>query len=222
MTSPIEISNVTKVYRRGAEEVRALDGVSLQIAQGEFVAVVGPSGSGKTTLLQILGCMDRPTSGSVRIAGRETSGLDDRGMTALRRKTIGFIFQRFFLLPSLTAIENVTLPMVFNRSRAPQADADGVLALVGLKDRAQHRIEELSGGQMQRVAIARALINQPRILLADEPTGNLDSENAERIFELFRSLKSSQVTVVVVTHNMELARTADRILRIKDGHVVPE
>lgn len=219
MTNPIEISNVTKVYRRGAEEVRALAGVSLQIAQGEFVAIVGPSGSGKTTLLQILGCMDRPTSGSVRIAGRETSGLDDRGMTALRRETIGFIFQQFFLLPSLTAIENVTLPVVFNRSRATETDASGVLALVGLKDRAHHRIGELSGGQMQRVAIARALINQPRILLADEPTGNLDSENGERIFELFGSLKSSRVTVIVVTHNLELARKADRILTIKDGRI---
>lgn len=219
MTDPIDIRDVTKVYRRGAEEVHALRGVSVRIAQGEFVAVVGPSGSGKTTLLQIIGCMDRPTSGSVRVGGKETSGLDDYALTALRRDSIGFVFQQFFLLPSLTAAENVMLPAMFDPRPAVRRGADELLELVDLKDRMQHRIAELSGGQMQRVAIARALVNQPRILLADEPTGNLDSENAERIFELFHALKASGVTVVVVTHNLDLAGKADRILRIKDGRV---
>ncbi len=219
MTDLIDIQDVAKVYRRGAEEVHALRGVSVRIAQGEFVAVVGPSGSGKTTLLQIIGCMDRPTSGSVRIGGAETSGLDDRAMTALRRDAIGFVFQQFFLLPSLTAAENVMLPTVFNPRRAQKRDARELLGLVDLEDRMQHRIAELSGGQMQRVAIARALVNRPQILLADEPTGNLDSENAAHIFRLFQELKASGVTVVVVTHNLDLAEKADRILRIKDGRV---
>ncbi len=219
MTDLIDIRDVAKVYRRGAEEVHALRGVSVRIAQGEFVAVVGPSGSGKTTLLQIIGCMDRPTSGSVRIGGAETSGLDDRAMTALRRDAIGFVFQQFFLLPSLTAAENVMLPTVFNPRRAQKRDARELLGLVDLEDRMQHRIAELSGGQMQRVAIARALVNRPQILLADEPTGNLDSENAAHIFRLFQELKASGVTVVVVTHNLDLAEKADRILRIKDGRV---
>lgn len=219
MTDLIDIRDVAKVYRRGAEEVHALRGVSLRIAQGEFVAVVGPSGSGKTTLLQIIGCMDRPTSGSVHIGGAETSGLDDRAMTALRRDAIGFVFQQFFLLPSLTAAENVMLPTVFNPRRAQKRDARELLGLVDLEDRMQHRIAELSGGQMQRVAIARALVNRPQILLADEPTGNLDSENAAHIFRLFQELKASGVTVVVVTHNLDLAERADRILRIKDGRV---
>lgn len=219
MTDLIDLKDVAKVYRRGAEEVHALRGVSVRIAEGEFVAVVGPSGSGKTTLLQIIGCMDRPTSGSVRVGGAETSGLDDRALTALRRNAIGFVFQQFYLLPSLTAAENIMLPGVFNPRQANQRDAGELLELVDLKDRAQHRMAELSGGQMQRVAIARALVNRPRILLADEPTGNLDSVNAERIFQLFRELKTSGVTVVVVTHNLELAGKADRILHIKDGRI---
>lgn len=219
MTDLIDLKDVAKVYRRGAEEVHALRGVSVRITEGEFVAVVGPSGSGKTTLLQIIGCMDRPTSGSVRVGGAETSGLDDRALTALRRDAIGFVFQQFYLLPSLTAAENIMLPGVFNPRQANQRDPGELLELVDLKDRAQHRMAELSGGQMQRVAIARALVNRPRILLADEPTGNLDSVNAERIFQLFRELKTSGVTVVVVTHNLELAGKADRILHIKDGRI---
>lgn len=220
MNNLIEITDVAKIYQRGSEQVHALRGVSARIGQGEFVAVVGPSGSGKSTLLQILGCMDHPTSGSVKIMGRETSGLHDRELTALRRQTIGFVFQQFFLLPTLTALENIMLPTLFGGRNQTEQKAQDLLGLVDLKDRAQHRINELSGGQMQRVAIARALINEPRILLADEPTGNLDSEAAERIFETFHSLKSSQVTVIVVTHNMELARKADRILQIKDGRIV--
>lgn len=219
MNNLIEIADVTKVYQRGAEEVHALRGVSARIGQGEFIAVVGPSGSGKSTLLQILGCMDHPTSGSVKIMGRETSGLHDRELTALRRQTIGFVFQQFFLLPTLTALENIMLPTIFGGRSRTEQEAQDLLGLVDLKDRAQHRINELSGGQMQRVAIARALIDEPRILLADEPTGNLDSEAAERIFETFQALKSSRVTVIVVTHNMELARMADRILKIKDGRL---
>ncbi len=221
MNNLIELNAVSKVYPRGAEEVHALREVSLSITAGEFVAVVGPSGSGKSTLLQIIGCMDRPTAGSVRLMGRETNGLHDRELTVLRRETIGFVFQQFFLLPALTSLENVMLPTLFGGRDRTEQKAQELLELVGLKDRARHRINELSGGQMQRTAIARALINEPRILLADEPTGNLDSESAERIFETFRALKSSRVTVIIVTHNMELARKADRILKIKDGRIVP-
>ncbi len=194
---------LTKVYRRGAEEVRALDGVSLRVEAGEFVAIVGPSGAGKSTLLQLLGAMDTPTSGSLRILDTDTAHLSDRALTRLRRDQLGFIFQHFGLLPTLTVAENVGLPAMI-RGRQAARRVDELLERVGLSGRRHHRPAQLSGGEMQRVAIARALINSPQLLLADEPTGNLDSRTSERILELLLDLRNDGLTVVVVTHNAEL------------------
>lgn len=217
MTSAIELERIWKTYRRGAEEVHALDGLSLAIQPGEFVAIVGPSGSGKSTSLHLMGCMDRPTEGSIRIQGEAVEGAEEDQLVRLRQRRIGFVFQQFFLMPTLTALENVELPTLFSGGGG---DGRELLALVGLSGRENHLPKELSGGEMQRVAIARALVNGPQILLADEPTGNLDSANAEGIFGLFRHLSQEQgLTVVVITHNEELAARADRVIHLKDGRV---
>jgi putative ABC transport system ATP-binding protein len=228
------------------EEVRALDGVDLTIEQGEFAAIVGPSGSGKSTLMNLLGCMDRPTAGRLWIAGEEVAGLGDAGLTRMRRAHIGFIFQQFHLLPTLTVLENVLLPASFGDGRrqaagdrrrttvrrnfgsddcrlppvaSPAARARDLLTCVGLGGRLRHLPSQLSGGEMQRVAVARALINQPRLLLADEPTGNLDSEASAVVLEIFRDLNADGLTVLLVTHDTELAARARRIIRLRDGRV---
>lgn len=211
--------NLTKTYQRGREEVRALDDVSFAIARGEFVAVVGPSGAGKTTMLNLMGCMDVPTSGSLRIARQELSGLSDAKRTQLRREQIGFVFQHFGLMPTLTVAENVALPALFAR-RKVQRRVDELLDKVGLSARRNHRPHQLSGGEMQRVAIARALINAPQILLADEPTGNLDSQTGETILGLFRQLQNEGLTIVVVTHNEALSNAAARCLTLRDGRLI--
>ncbi|HTE20064.1 MAG TPA: ABC transporter ATP-binding protein [Armatimonadota bacterium] len=217
----IVASALSKAYRRGTEEVRALDGVSFTIRRAEFVAVVGPSGSGKTTLLNLLGCLDLPSSGSLHIAGHPVQGLSERGLTRLRREQMGFVFQHFGLIPTLTVTENITLPTVF--SRRPSADrVRELVAKVGLAHRERHRPHQLSGGEMQRVAIARALVNSPEILLADEPTGNLDTATGEAILQLFRELRAEGLTVVVVTHNSSLAEAADRRLELRDGRLLAE
>ncbi|MDX2093038.1 MAG: ABC transporter ATP-binding protein [Kofleriaceae bacterium] len=216
MSSVAELRGVSKTYRRGAEEIHALDDVSLDIDAGELVAVVGPSGSGKTTLLNLLGCVDSPTSGELRVGGRDATRLGDRELARLRQSFIGFVFQQFFLVPTLTAEENVLMPTLFSHRRC---DARQLLDLVGLGERAGHRPAELSGGEMQRVAIARALVNEPKLLLADEPTGNLDSERAEKIFALLRQIGARGTAVVIVTHNDELARAADRVIRLRDGRL---
>jgi putative ABC transport system ATP-binding protein len=212
-------TDVVKVYKRGAEEVRAVDGVSFRIDAGEFLALIGPSGAGKTTLLQLLGGMDVPTSGSLVIDGEEMSRMSDRALTRLRRDKIGFVFQHFGLLPTLTVAENVALPSLFAPRRRLRR-VDDLLERVGVAHRRNHRANELSGGEMQRVAIARALVNAPRILLADEPTGNLDSATSGRILDLFEELRSDGLTVVVVTHNETLAGRAQRKIRLRDGRVV--
>lgn len=218
MSSPLELRAVKKVYRRGTEVVRALDGVSLRLEPGEFVAVVGPSGSGKTTLLHLAGCMDRPTEGEVLVQGRDVTGWSDAQLTQLRRTTFGFVFQQFYLIPTLTALENVELAALFGRQNGQvRQRAQTLLASVGLQERIHHRPNQLSGGEMQRVAIARALMNKPTVLLADEPTGNLDSQNARQISELLKRLNHERLIIVVVTHNEELARTATRILHLRDG-----
>ncbi|MGC8668187.1 MAG: ABC transporter ATP-binding protein [Chthonomonadales bacterium] len=214
----VEAEGLSKWYRRGREEVRALDGVSLSVEEGAFVVVTGPSGSGKTTLLQIIGAMDRPTSGRVRLAGRDLTCLRDRELTAFRRDMVGFVFQHFGLLPTLSVEENVALPMMLARTRNRQR-VEQLLHLTGLWERRSHRPAELSGGEMQRVAIARALANSPRLLLADEPTGNLDSVTGERIIHLLREVNAHGVTVVVVTHNERLAQYAHRAIRLKDGRI---
>ena len=217
----VAAEGLTKVYRRGTEEVRALDGVSFTLRQGEFAAIVGPSGAGKTTLLHLLGCMDAPTSGSLEIEGLTTKGLSDAALTRLRREHVGFVFQHFGLLPTLTVAENVALPMLFSH-RQPAGRAAELLEKVGLAHRRSHRPQELSGGEMQRVAIARALVNSPRLLLADEPTGNLDSVNGEAIIGLFDRLNREGLTIVVVTHNPTLAEAAHRRLMLRDGRLVSD
>ena len=221
-------TDLVKEYRRGAERIRALDRVSLTVAPGDFLAIVGPSGAGKTTLLQLLGCMDVPTSGEVVIAGKSTSRLREREMTRLRGESIGFVFQHFGLLPTLTVEENVALPGLFTSRRSAahggrdrRERAEALLERVGLAHRRTHRPHELSGGEMQRVAIARALINQPVVLLADEPTGNLDSKTSHAIIDLLAELNQDGVTVVVVTHNDSLAGAAARRHALLDGRAAP-
>jgi putative ABC transport system ATP-binding protein len=246
---------LAKQYRRGAEVVRALDGVDLTLERGEFAAVVGPSGSGKSTLMNLLGCMDRPTAGRLWIAGEEVAGLADAALTRMRRAHLGFIFQQFHLLPTLTVLENVLLPATFGgagtrgaggrqasgvrRDRRCQSVANlsgsrltpdasrlqrakALLERVGLSARLHHRPSQLSGGEMQRVAIARSLINDPELLLADEPTGNLDTEASAVVLDLFRGLNAEGLTVVLVTHNPELAASTRRIIRLRDGRIVED
>jgi putative ABC transport system ATP-binding protein len=219
------LKDVRRIYRTGGGDVAALDGVSLDIEPGEFVAVEGPSGSGKSTMLQLLGALDRPSSGSLLFDGRELSGLDDRSLTRVRSSDIGFVFQSFNLIPTLTAAENVeaaTVPLTKDRG-ARRARAAELLERVGLAGRAEHLPSLLSGGEQQRVAIARAMANEPRVILADEPTGNLDSTTAEEVVATLRSLSEEQgVTVIVVTHAEDVARHAARRIRLRDGHVVSD
>jgi putative ABC transport system ATP-binding protein len=217
----ITINALTKHYPMGDTLVRALDGVSLQIDAGDFVAIMGPSGSGKSTLMNILGCLDRPTEGSYQLRGTDVSGLDDDRLSEVRNKEIGFVFQTFNLLPRLTALDNVALPLQYCGVEKPERRrrAAEKLELVSLSARAQHRPTELSGGQRQRVAIARALINNPAIILADEPTGNLDSNTAREILELLDQLNRNGNTIVMVTHDAEVASHAHRVIHVRDGRV---
>jgi putative ABC transport system ATP-binding protein len=214
----VEAIALTRTYQRGRETVRALDGVSFEIGGGEFVAITGPSGAGKTTLLNLIGCMDVPSAGTLRIGGQEVQKLDESGRTRLRREQIGFVFQHFGLIPTLTVAENVALPAMFAR-RNGVVKVDELLDRVGLAHRRTHRPHELSGGEMQRVAIARALVNQPRLILADEPTGNLDSATGDSIIALFQQLNRDGMTVVVVTHNTTMAQAARRKIALVDGKV---
>jgi len=218
----VELKNVYKIYRTQYYEVRAIDGVNLDIEEGEFVIVMGPSGSGKSTLLNLIGCLDRPTRGEVLINGTNTSNLSDRQLTELRRDTIGFIFQTYNLIPTLTALENVELPMIFKGlgKKEREERAKKLLKDVGLEREMNRKPAELSGGQQQRVAIARALANDPKILLCDEPTGNLDSKSGEQIMEIIRRQnRELGVTVVLVTHDTSLAKFGDRIVRLRDGKI---
>ena len=215
----VHAEGLNKTYQRGTERVHALDDVSFEVSAGEFVAIVGPSGAGKTTLLHLLGCMDTPTSGLLALAGVSTVGMRDGALTRMRREQVGFVFQHFGLLPTLTVAENVALPTLFSRRWAADR-TESLLERVGLSHRRNHRPHELSGGEMQRVAIARALINSPRLLLADEPTGNLDSASGESILALFQQLRDDGLTVIVVTHNERLAAAAPRRLTLHDGRLV--
>ena len=215
----IELRGVEKVYRRGSEDVHALRGIDLFLARNEFVSIIGPSGSGKTTLLQILGCLDTPTSGSVRFDGQEIDRKKESELVAIRRKKIGFIFQQFYLMPGLSVFDNVALPLLFSKSAVQRDHILSLIDTVGLSSRVSHTPGQLSGGEMQRVAIARALVNNPEIILADEPTGNLDSENSSRITDLLKSLHDKGITVVMVTHNNDLAAVADRIVVLRDGRI---
>jgi putative ABC transport system ATP-binding protein len=216
----IEIENITKVYQMGETEVRALDGVSLKIADGEWVAITGPSGSGKSTLMSILGCLDSPTSGSYQLDGIDVAKMRDDQLAAVRNKKIGFVFQTFNLLARTSALENVTLPLLYSTSNHQHDRAKAALEAVGLVDRLGHRPNELSGGQQQRVAIARALVTEPSILLADEPTGNLDSKTGKEIMALFSELHRTRgITVIFVTHDPTIAANAQRVVHIQDGQI---
>ncbi|MBD3317943.1 MAG: ATP-binding cassette domain-containing protein [Chitinivibrionales bacterium] len=214
----VSLYEVSKQYRRGAETVHALRDVTLDIAAGEYVAIAGHSGSGKTTLLNLIGCLDRPTSGRIAVDGHELRVAGEKELNRLRQTAVGFVFQQFFLIPTLTVIENVQLPALFT-GRKVDKRARELLELVGLSKRMHHLPGQLSGGEMQRVAVARSLINSPPILLADEPTGNLDSRNADMIIELFETLNRDGMTVVLVTHNLDLVKRCGRAVYIEDGMV---
>jgi macrolide transport system ATP-binding/permease protein len=215
----IELNNIFKTYRMGDTSVNALRGVSLTIEPGEFVAITGPSGSGKSTLMHVIGLLDIPDSGSYRLLGREVAHLAEDELAVLRREAIGFVFQQFNLLPRVSAVENVAMPLLYSRHNMDMARAKKLLAQVGLADRVHHKSNELSGGQQQRVAIARALVNEPRIILADEPTGNLDTTSQKEIIEVLNKLNRQGITIVVVTHEEEIAHQAHRRLRMRDGVV---
>jgi len=217
----IEIKDVRRIYTMGAEEVAALRGLSLTITEGEFVAVMGSSGSGKSTLMNMLGCLDKPTSGVYRLNGSEVSGLSRSELALVRNRTLGFVFQSFNLLPRTSALENVELPLLYAGvdSRSRRARATEALERVGLGARLDHTPSQLSGGQQQRVAIARAIVNRPRVILADEPTGNLDSRTSIEVMALFQELGATGMTVVLVTHEPDIAQYATRVLVVKDGQL---
>jgi len=220
----IETKDLMKVYSRGSERIPAVNGVSLRIQKGEFISIIGPSGSGKTTLVNLLGCLDNPTSGEVYLGGQSIFGqgkrLSERELTKIRREMFGYIFQNFYLIPTLTVMENVILPLTFYRKPGTDDEAVKLLRLLGMDHRKDHLPGQISGGEMQRVAIARAMVNRPEILVADEPTGNLDTKRSGEIVEVLQELnRNGGLTIIMVTHNQELARHANRILEMKDGQI---
>ncbi len=220
----IEAISLKKVYSRGSEKIPAVNDVSLQVRQGDFISIIGPSGSGKTTLINLLGFLDNPTSGELHLGGRpifnHSKPLTERELTKIRRETFGYIFQNFYLIPTLTVIENVMLPLAFYRKPGTENEAANLLKLLGMEHRKDHLPGQISGGEMQRVAIARAMVNRPEILLADEPTGNLDTKRSAEIVQVLQELnRRGDLTVIMVTHNPELAGYADRMLEMKDGQI---
>ena len=218
----IELENVTKVYRMGEVDVYALNGVSVSIKQGEMLSIIGTSGSGKSTLLNVLGCLDRPTSGRYMLDGADVSRLNDNRLAELRSKKFGFVFQDFNLLRRSTALANVELPLIYSGGGYKHLKAMEALERVGLGKRAKHKPTELSGGEQQRVAIARALVNNPSLILADEPTGNLDSASTEEIISIFQQLHKDGITVVIVTHEADIAAKTQRVIRLHDGNVASD
>ena len=213
---------MTKVYPMGSTEVRALDGVDLVIEEGEFVSISGASGSGKSTLMHMLGCLDRPTAGTYEFNGAAVHELSDRRLARVRNESIGFVFQTFNLINRTSALDNVLLPLVYGRRGSAKARAREALARVGLADRAKHKPGELSGGERQRVAIARAIVNHPRLILADEPTGNLDTKTGEQILEIFHSLHQDGATIVLVTHETHIAAQGQRLINMRDGRIIDD
>lgn len=224
MTTVVEMKNVAKYFGEGSSKVKALDGVDLTIQEGEFVAIVGPSGSGKSTMMNLIGCLDRPTSGKVKIAGEDLSKLNDKKLTSLRNLAIGFVFQSFFLLPKTDALDNVATPLFYRGISAKEArkKAMQMLSKLGLADRQSHQSTELSGGQQQRVAIARALVTEPSLILADEPTGALDSNTGKQVMDLFQELNKEGKTIVLITHDLDVASKAKRRITLKDGKIISD
>jgi len=219
----IQLKNISKIYEKQAQKaVYALDKVDLEIRKGEFVAIVGVSGSGKSTMMNILGLLDKPTNGTYYLENKEVNQLSDNELAELRNKKVGFVFQSFHLLPKTTAIENVELPLIYSDKNDIRKLALDALQKVGLEDRATHKPSELSGGQQQRVAIARAIVTEPEIIFADEPTGNLDSKSGAEVMELFQKLNSEGKTLVLITHDAEIAALAKRIITIKDGNIIDD
>lgn len=219
----IQLKNISKIYGKdGGQPVKALDNANITIEKGEFVAIMGASGSGKSTLMNILGMLDRPTSGEYYLDNREVSTLTDDELAQIRNKKIGFVFQKFHLLPKTTAAENVELPLIYSDRKDIRKLADDALARVGLSNRSKHRTNELSGGQQQRVAIARALVNEPEVLLGDEPTGNLDSKSGLEVVGVFQELNRSGKTIILITHSREIAEHANRVIRIHDGKITED
>ncbi|MCI5608611.1 MAG: ABC transporter ATP-binding protein, partial [Spirochaetia bacterium] len=215
----IELENVQKIYSMGDEKVYALKGISFSVEQGEFISIMGPSGSGKSTCMNMIGCLDTPTSGIVRIDGMETLKMKEKALAELRNRTIGFVFQQYHLIPSMTVLENVMLPLKYKRLEYSKRKSLAEIALekVGLIEREKHRPNELSGGQKQRVAIARAIITEPKIILADEPTGALDTKTGEQVMTLFREINKSGTTVIIVTHDARIGNSTERCIKILDG-----
>lgn len=215
----IELENVQKIYSMGEEKVYALKGISFSVEQGEFISIMGPSGSGKSTCMNMIGCLDTPTSGIVRIDGMETLKMKEKALAELRNRTIGFVFQQYHLIPSMTVLENVMLPLKYKRLEYSKRKSLAEIALerVGLIEREKHRPNELSGGQKQRVAIARAIITEPKIILADEPTGALDTKTGEQVMTLFREINKSGTTVIIVTHDARIGNSTERCIKILDG-----
>lgn len=220
--STIQASKLSKIYHTPAEDIAAVDGIDLEIQPGDFVALMGPSGSGKTTLLDLLGCLDTPSAGSLTVLGTDVSNMSEHQLVNVRRQGIAFIFQEFLLVPTLTSLENVMLPLCFGSRKVDRDRAEALLDRVGLSRRMSHLPTALSGGECQRVAVARALVTQPQILLADEPTGNLDSANAAAIFELLQKLADDGLTVIAATHDQELGSRAGRVIRLRDGRIVSD
>ncbi len=214
-----ELENITKVYKAGQTEVPALRGISCRIESGEMVSIVGPSGSGKSTLMNIIGCLDKPTSGRYRLDGTEVSELDDNQLAEIRNKKIGFVFQSFNLLSRTTALTNVELPLIYNGASDRRQRALQVLDSVGLSHRITHRPSELAGGEQQRVAIARALVNNPSLILADEPTGNLDTKTSQEIMGIFEKLNKQGMTIILVTHEPDIAAYTQRTIKLRDGQI---
>lgn len=216
----VKIDKLEKDFTRGSEVIRAVNGVSFEVPRGQLVAVTGASGAGKTTLLSCIGLLEKPTSGTLEVNGKLIKGISETGMTVLRRQLMGFVFQRFFLIPTISALDNVMLPLAFAGKSKPRAQVIELMKKLGVGDRINHKPGQISGGEMQRVAIARALVLDPPVIIADEPTGNLDSSNASLMFEIFKKLSSEGKTILIATHSENLAKSCDRLIHMIDGKVV--